>query len=394
MSLDVEEIRRDTPSCDRLVHFDNAGCSLMPDPVHSVIAEFQDQEQSIGGYRIGLERKSELDGFYSSAANLVNCSPDEIAYCESGTRGWQQFFYSLKFEPGDRIITTRVDYGSNFVAYIQAASKWGVEVSLIDTDEIGDLDLDHLESLVNPKTRLISVSHIPTGNGIINDAVAIGAIANNSGVPYLLDACQSVGQLDVDVNQIGCTALSISSRKYIRGPRGTGFLYVSRDYFQNVEPMFIEMQGVSLNDQSSYELVDSARRFENFEFSLAAKLGAGVAMQYAHDLGMGEVEDRVIKLAEICRRKLESVPGVTIQDRGRNQCGIVTFTIDGTEPVQIRAQLWQENINTWVSTGPGSLVDFQSRGIDAVSRASLHYFNTEDEIVTFCESVENIVRHC
>ncbi len=390
MGLDISKIRQQTPGCERIIHFNNAGCALMPDSVSAKVFEYLSQEQEFGGYETELDRKQDLDQFYQSAASLIRCDTDEIAFCDSNTRGWQQFFYSLQLNPGDRIITTRVDYGSNIVAYIQMAKNRGIEIAFIDTDSEGDLDLAHLESLVNEKTKLISISHIPTGCGIVNDAEKVGVIAVDAGIPYLLDACQSAGQLNLEVGKIGCTALSTTGRKYLRGPRGTGFLYVARHYFESAEPMMLEQQGVKLVDSNSYELVDSARMFENFEYHAAGKIGLIAAIDYAREIGLENIEFRISELAKLCRQQLSEIPNVHVHDRGIRQCGIVTFSINGQQPTETRKLLSEKNINIWVSTGPGSLIDFQSRGLDAVARASLHYYNSEKEVDRFCDVVSEL----
>ncbi|WP_424946561.1 aminotransferase class V-fold PLP-dependent enzyme [Candidatus Spongiihabitans sp.] len=392
MELDIEQIRRHTPSCENMIHFNNAGCSLMPEPVSNKVLEYLAQEQQFGGYETGRRRKDELEGFYASAAKLIGCKPDEIAFCDGSTRGWQHFFHSLRLNSGDRIITTRVDYGSNMVAYIQMARTKGVKIDFIATDDKGDLDLESLKGLINEKTKLISISHIPTGCGMVNDAQAVGAVAAQAGIPYLLDACQSIGQLHLQAEKIGCTALSATGRKYLRGPRGTGVLYVARSYFETAEPLFLEQQGVNLIDHSHYELVDSARRFENFECHMAGKLGLAAAMDYADEIGMTPIQNRIYKLAKICRQQLINIPKVTVYDRGAVQCGIVTFAVNGQHPSETRSRLSEHKINIWVSAGPGSLVDFQNRGIDALARASLHYYNTEDEIEKFCDVIARLAQ--
>jgi selenocysteine lyase/cysteine desulfurase len=388
--MDIRKVRLQTPSCGSMIHFNNAGCSLMPKPVSDIVFEYLAQEQKYGGYETELERNLELEEFYTSAAGLIGCSADEIAFCDGNTRGWQQFFYSLKFERGDRIITTRVDYGSNMVAYIQMARNKGIVVDFIETDEAGDLDLAHLQSLIRTKTKLISISHIPTGCGIINDAEKIGAIAATAGIPYLLDACQSTGHLNLDVSKLGCTALSTTGRKYLRGSRGSGFLYVARSYFENAEPVMLEQQGVKLINSETYELSNSARMFENYECHVAGKLGLKTAIEYARDIGLDEIESRVKGLAGLCRQGLSEIPNVTVHDRGKRQCGIVTFTIHGQHAAETCSRLRNKKINTWVSTGPGSLIDFQGQNLDAVTRASIHYYNTEQEIETFLEVVAEL----
>ncbi len=389
--IDIESIREDTPNCENIIHFNNAGCSLMPGIVSSQLFKYLHQEQEIGGYETEKKWRDQLNQFYSSAAKLISCNSDEISFCESNTRGWQQFFYSVDLSPGDTIITTRGDYGSNIVAYIQAKKHKGVNVEFIETDDNGDLDLTHLESLINESTKLISVSHIPTACGIVNSAEKIGEIAAKYNVPYLLDACQSVGHVHIDVKKIRCTALTTTGRKYLRGPRGTGFLFVSRDYFENAQPANLEQQSVKLYSDDSYDLLDSARRFENFECHFAGKLALKEAMDYAIGIGTESIQARILEISKFCREQLSEISGVTVHDQGAIQCGIVTFSIEGQSPAITREQLSKHGINIWISIGSGSLVDFQHRGLESVARASLHYYNTVEEVEKFCEVVRSIV---
>jgi len=352
----------------------------MASPVYAAYLDYLNREQQIGGYETARERAEDSRNFYLQAAELIHCNIDEIAFCESATRAWQSFFYGLKFKEGDKIITTQLDYGSNFVGYIHQKRRLGVECVVIECDRYGDVDLAALESAIDGRTRLISISHIPTANGVINDAARVGQIAKSAGVPFLLDACQSVGQIDVNVAEIGCTALTVTGRKYLRGPRGTGFLYVNKTFADSMDPPWLDQHGVELLDRSSYQICAGARRFENFEISFAARVALGKALEYANKTGMVEIGDRVLALGAYCRKQLEAVPGVTVQDTGVNKSGIVMFSHEDKSPGEIRDLMGQNGINVWVSSGPGSLVDFQKRDLDILLRASLHYFNTEEEI--------------
>lgn len=378
--IDIDQVRADTPAVKFLTHFNNAGASLMPTSAYRAMLEYLQREQEIGGYETVLEYVDQTADFYVEAARSINASSAEIAFCESATKAWQLFFYSIPFKRGDRIITTQLDYGSNFVGFIQQHNRLGVEVVVIETDSNGEIDLVAMEREIDDRARLVSLSHIPTANGIINPAAQVGQIARSAGVPYLLDACQSVGQIDVDVKQIGCSALSVTGRKYLRGPRGTGFLYVDQNVLANIEPGWLDQRGVVLRGSDQYELLNSAKRFENFEVGFGARIGLGNALKYFNQIGAKNVEQRIIQLGTYCREKLNAVPGVSLHDNGAHRSGIVTFTMEGHTPAEIRRFLNRHKINIWASAGPGSLVDFQRRGIDSVARASVHYFNTEEEI--------------
>lgn len=378
--IDIDQVRADTPAVKFLTHFNNAGASLMPTSAYRAMLEYLQREQEIGGYETVLEYVDQTADFYVEAARSINASSAEIAFCESATKAWQLFFYSIPFKRGDRIITTQLDYGSNFVGFIQQHNRLGVEVVVIETDSNGEIDLVAMEREIDDRARLVSLSHIPTANGIINPAAQVGQIARSAGIPYLLDACQSVGQIDVDVKQIGCSALSVTGRKYLRGPRGTGFLYVDQNVLANIEPGWLDQRGVVLRGSDQYELLNSAKRFENFEVGFGARIGLGNALKYFNQIGAKNVEQRIIQLGTYCREKLNAVPGVSLHDNGAHRSGIVTFTMEGHTPAEIRRFLNRHKINIWASAGPGSLVDFQRRGIDSVARASVHYFNTEEEI--------------
>ena len=245
-----------------------------------------------------------------------------------------------------------------------------------------------LENLLDDKVKLISVTHVPTNGGLVNPAKEIGAIAKRAGVLYLLDACQSVGQLPVDVKEIGCDALSVTGRKYLRGPRGTGFLFVRKDLFLGLEPVYIDHSAADWTDIGSYELVDSAKRFENWEFYVAGVIGLGVAVDYALEWGMDAISDRVISLADKLRIDMAAIPGVTLTDIGHQKCGITTFIKDGVDPGDIKARLDAQDINVSVSHRSSTRIDMTRRGLTQIVRASVHYYNDDNEIARFCEAVE------
>lgn len=377
--IDIERARADTPACARIAHLNNAGSSLMPKPAYDAMIDYLQREQATGGYETAAERASDTARFYQEAARLYGCAPAEIAYCESDTQAWLKFFHSLPFSSGDRIITTQRNYGSHFVSFIQKAGQ-GVETMMIGCDANGDLDLHALEKSLDERTRLITMSHIPTGGGTISAAAEAGRIARDAQVPFVLDACQSSGQIPVNVREIGCTAMTATGRKYLRGPRGTGLLYVEREFLERMEPAALDQNGVELRDANRFDLVDGARRFENFEVNHAARVGLGAAIAYANETGIEAIGQRVISLGAACRELLSEIPGLTVHDQGSRLGGIVTFSMTRMHSREIQRYLRAHDVNISVSAGPGSLVDFRARGIESLARASLHYFNTLEEI--------------
>lgn len=387
MEIDLERARRDTPGCARVVHLNNAGAALPPSVVTETVIAHLRAEAAGGGYEAAAEAAERLQDVYHSVARLIGAEPEEIALVENATRAWDMAFYAFRFRPGDRILTARAEYASNVVAFLQVAARTGAVVEVVDDDRHGQLDVADLRrrladapSSSAGRVALVAVTHVPTQGGLVNPAEEIGAAARAAGVPFLLDACQSVGQLDVDVRRIGCDLLSATGRKYLRGPRGTGFLYARRGLLETLEPPLLDLHSATWTAPDRYEIRPDARRFETWEGSVAGKLGLGAAVDYALDRGLPAIETRVTGLAESLRERLRAVPGVRLHDQGLRRCGIVTFTVDGHDAGAVRDRLSAQGINTSTSTAGAARFDLPARGLTEIVRASVHYYNTHDEL--------------
>ena len=391
-TFDIQRARADTRACENLIHFNNAGSSLMPAPVVDYLCDFLRLEESLGGYESVEKESMALENFYRATAKLLNCNAEEVAYAENATRAWDMAFYGMSFSRGDRILTTMSEYGSNVIAYNQQAKRYGVEVVFVPDDDYGQIDVNAMRELVDDRVKLISISMIPTGGGLVNPAAAVGEVARETGIPYLLDACQAVGQLPLDVESIGCDMLSATGRKFLRGPRSTGFLYVRSTMMDKLVPPFLDQHAADLISPGEYRLVEDAKRFENWEQYFAGKAALGVAIDYALDWGLDSIRDRVFSLAEILRTRLAEIDGVQLTDQGKVKCGIVTFSVAHMDAYQIKSELHKRNINVTVSAGSGTLVSFQQRGIEQVVRSSVHYFNTTAEIEEFIGALREILR--
>jgi cysteine desulfurase/selenocysteine lyase len=391
-ALDVRAARRDTPGCEQRVHLNNAGASLMPRPVLDAVHEHLDLEARIGGYEAAGGARERLDAVYASAARLIGCEPGEIALLENATRAFNGVLYALPWQRGDRLVTGRAEYCSNFMSYLHLEQREGVEITVVPDDPEGQIDVAALEDTLDERVKLIALSHVPTSGGLVNPAARVGAAARAAAVPFLLDACQSVGQMPIDVDEIGCDFLGATGRKYLRGPRGTGFLYAAHEASEALHPTALDVGGAEWTADDAYVLKPGARRFETWEASTALQLGLGRAIDYALERGLEDIWRQVGELAGELRATLAELPGVTLHDRGATRCGIVTFTVAGTPADAVRERLAAGGVNVYVSRVEDTRLDLAQRGLDSIVRASVHYFNTREEIARACELIAEIPR--
>ncbi len=380
MSFDIDRARAETPGVQHVAHFNNAGSALPPTCVLDAQIDHLKLEAEIGGYEAADQARGRIEAVYDSVARLIGAGRDEIAVVENATVAWDMAFYAIPFAPGDRILTAEAEYGANFVAFLQTAKRKGVQIDVVPSTETGETSVAALEEMMDDRVKLVAVSHVPTNGGLVNPAAEIGRVAKAGGALYLLDACQSVGQMPIDVREIQCDMLSATGRKYLRGPRGVGFLYVREDLIAELDPPIIDHYAAEWTAPDAYTLRADARRFENWENNYAAKLGLGAAVDYALDWGLDAIHARVQTLAEELRGRLQDIPGVKLMDIGKEQSGIVTFVRDGADPMDIKAKLREQAINLSVSKPSSTLIDATRRQLGPIVRASVHYYNSEDEI--------------
>ncbi|APA95727.1 Cysteine desulfurase [Nocardia seriolae] len=388
--LEIAGLRADTPGCENQVFLDSAGSSLPPRIVVDTTIAHLRREAEIGGYRAANERIDDLHAVRTAIAELINADPAALALSDSASRSWSDFFYSIPLAPGDRILISGADYGSNAIAALQRARATGATVAAIPSDSSGQLDLDALEAMLDERVKLVSLVHVPTNGGLVNPVAEAARLAHRVGAVVLLDACQSAGQLPLDVAELEVDAMSATGRKWLRGPRGTGFLYVRPELALSLEPTRLDLHSAEWTAPDDYVLAPDATRFEFWEHSVAARLGLGTAVRYLLDLGPAQVYAAVAERAEYLRKALQEIPGVDVRDRGTQHAGIVSFTVDGLEPVRVRDRLAAENITVTVSFRGSTLLDMSARELNSVVRASPHCFVSFEDLDRFIGKVATL----
>ncbi|SFM81582.1 Selenocysteine lyase/Cysteine desulfurase [Chitinophaga sp. YR627] len=384
--MDIQKIRRETTGCEQLIHLNNAGAALMPAVVAAAIRDYITKEETGGGYETADKYSAELSEFYPCMAQLLHCRSENIAFTTNATDSFNRALSAIPFKQGDVILTTENDYPSNFIAFISLQKRMGIEIVTVRNTSSGETDLDDLEQKIKThQPRLVAVTHVPTSSGLVQPAAAIGNITKRYDTLYLLDACQSVGQLAVDATT-GADFISGTFRKFLRGPRGAGFLYVSDKALQSgLEPLFPDLRGAEWTGIHAYKHREDAKRFEDWETAYALMAGSTAAVKYLLDIGIQEVQSRNALLATYLRDQLRNMPGIQLQDKGQHPCSIITFSIANQEPESFKQYFSAQEVNIYTTARSSAIIDFTQKGIEWVARVSPHYYNTEAEIDRFIQ---------
>ena len=386
---DVQRWRAETPGAERRVHLNNAGAALMPHPVIQAVQAHLERESEIGGYEAADVAEGEIEAAYASVAALIGADVRNVAFAENATAATAQALSSFDSEPGDAVLTSNADYVSYQLMLLSLARRRGVRVLRAADLPEGGVDPDSVRRLLRERRpKLVLLAWVPTNSGLVQDVEAVGRICQEADVPFILDACQAVGQLPVDVRAVPCDFLTATSRKFLRGPRGMGFLYVSdRALEAGRYPLALDLRGGTWTAPDRFELAPTARRFENWEFAYALVLGLGAAARYAQEVGVERTSARAAELAAYARERLGALPGARVLDRGRKRCAIATFAFSGTDAHELAGVLRTSGVNTSVAARSSALVDMDAKGVQAALRVSPHYYNTREEVDRLAEAV-------
>jgi len=387
----VARWRAETPGCEGRVHLNNAGAALAPASVLETVQGHLAREAEIGAYEAADEAAERVVGVYEAVAGLIGGAARNVAVVENATAGTALALSSFELRPGDRIVTSRSDYPSNQIMYWSLGQRFGVETVIAGERPEGGVDPESVRELVrDPRCRLVALTWVPTNSGLVQAAEEVGEVCAAAGVPFLVDACQCVGQMTIDVRRLGCDFLSASARKFLRGPRGIGFLYVSDEALERgAHPLLPDMRGATWTGPAEFRLSPGARRFENWEFSYALLLGMGAAARYSAAVGTAGPA-RAWRLAAELRARLEATPWARVLDRGARRCAIVSAEIRGWDAEALKLRLRERGINTSAASREHGLLDMDAKRAATILRVSPHYYNIERELDSLFEALAEL----
>ena len=364
-------------------HFNHAGMSLTPDVVQARMLAHLALEAEIGGYEAAGAAADELDAVPAALAVLLGAEPDEMVATESATAASELIFWSmaetLGFGPRDRILVDQMAYATAYSALRRLELARGSEVVVVPSEHDGTLALGALGDLLDDRTRLVLVTHMPTHVGTVTDAAAVGQVLAGSAATYVLDVSQTLGQLPLDVARFGCDVAFAPARKFLRGPRGTGVLYVRSTLAEQLVPLTPPFGSVDGAGADRFTLPRAARRFDQFEYGVAARLALGEAARYAARIGLERIADVVAERSRAVVQLVGAAGGLHLVGQPDDR-GIISFVHRSMPPAEVQARLSAQGVNAWTNVPAGAPLDAARRPVLPSVRLSPHYVTTEEDL--------------
>jgi selenocysteine lyase/cysteine desulfurase len=314
----IAQWRANTPGVQHRIHLNNAGAALPPQTVIDTMMAYLHEESLTGGYELAAQKQAEIEAAYDSLAKFLHTKARNVAFANNATDAYSRALSSIPLQEGDTILTTTNDYVSNIISFLQLRKHKGIQIALAENGPNGAVDVQSMADLIKKvQPKLVAVTHIPTSSGLVQDVVSIGALCAAAGTWYLVDACQSVGQLPINVQEIQCDFLSATGRKFLRGPRGTGFLYVSdRALDAGLAPLFLDLHSAQWSSADEYKAAASAKRFEIWERNYGLMLGLKSAIDYLLEQDEQQIYQRIPQLAEQLRTMIGNHSGLQVMESG------------------------------------------------------------------------------
>lgn len=356
------------PQC----YFNHGGCSFITTSTLDAVVKQLRHEQEMGNAVADLMSSADRSSVYKLAAQTVGANEEDVALTDSHTTGWAKSLQTISLNAGDVILTNRSEWGGNLSSLQKLAHLHGSSVVVMPTTAYGSVCLKSLAALMSKSVKLISVSWIGSNGGHVEPVAEIGELAQAHGVPYFLDASQVVGQMPVNVQHIGCDVLTAPGRKWLRGPKGTGFMYLRPEFLEKCQET---AQADSAADSSTPL---TAKYFEVSSASVPLQMGLLAALAQLEQVGVETIQKQILTRSQYLWERLQGIPGVNCICPVAPQHGLVSFNVVGHPATAVRQKLMGIGIEVAANLATFTPLDMHERQLDAVVRASPHACTTID----------------
>lgn len=391
----TEDVRRDIPLLRDHVYLDAASTTPTPLPVVRAMTEYfkeYNANTGRGAYSLVLRATRKLQEAREKVAGFINASSDEIVFTKNTSEAINIVAGGLRFRKGDSVVVPNIEHHSNFLPWLRLRER-GVDVRVVKADEGGVVDPGRIEDAVDETTRLVTVTHISNALGTVQDVKEIGRIAHDVGALYLVDAAQSIGHMEVDVRAIGADFAAFPGHKGTLGPVGTGFLYCSTDVQGELEPLMLGGGTVLDVSEDGYVLEDFPAKFEAGTLNIAGFIGLGASIDYMNRIGIRRIQKHGMKMTEELHATVSSIDGIECYGDPQNIYGILSFNINKMDPHDV-AKILDETAGICVRSGHHCAIPAMKHlalhETGGTVRASIHYYNTSEEIQLLGETLEEI----
>ncbi len=404
--LDVDAIRRDFPILQRLiygkplVYLDNAATSQKPRQVIQSLVDYYERYNSNihrGVHALSMEATDAHESARARIAAFIGAPrPDQLIFTRNTTEALNLIAYSWgmrHLKAGDEIVLTEMEHHSNLVPWQGVAQATGAKLRFIPVTEQGVLDLSNLSTIINERTKLVSVVHMSNVLGAINPVEEIGRAARAAGATFVIDGAQSVPHMPVDVKALDCDFLAFSSHKML-GPTGIGGLYVKESVLAELEPF---LKGGEMVKQVYYDRAtwnDAPMRYEAGTPNIADAIAFGVAVDYLSALGMKNVHAWETELTQYALKAFDSLEEVTVYGPRdpKVRGGIVSFYYEKIHPHDLGTLLDRDGIA--IRTGHHCAMPLVRKlGVPATARASFYLYNTKAEVDLLVDSLKRALHY-
>lgn len=376
-------------------YFNNCGAGLMSPQTLNVIENHLRREIAVGAYRAAQESRIPMEEFYGRVARLLNAaSPNDVAFMDSASRAWNMALYGAELRPGDRVLTLSSEFGTNVLTLFHRARQVGASVEVIQCDAEGHFAMDDFAAAIAKGARMVAISHVVAHASIVNPVHEIGQLTNRYGAIYLVDGCQGVGQISVDVEAIQCDAYTGTGRKWLRGPRGTGFLYVKSSAPFRTPHIDLSAADLVIGKDGQVvgvEVRTDARQFELWERSVAGMLGLSSAIGEYLAMQPGYVTDRIQTQADRLRAVVSDNPHLRLLGRRQSESGVIGFYL--TEPKRegvVRENIERAGLGISTMSSWDCPLHFPQNGATTIFRLAPHYYTDESSMIAACEVLSQL----